>query len=229
LLEAGVFGNPHSKNLTSMAMTELVEQARAAVLRFFNASPEEYTVIFTPNATGALKLVGEAYPFAPGDNYLLTFDNHNSVNGLREFARAKGATVTYLPTVPPDMRVEPDTLAAALPAAGRGRHNLLAYPAQSNFTGVLHPLEWIAQAQAGGWQVLLDAAAFAPTNRLDLGARGILTLWSSRFTSSWLFPRASAAGAHRRWRPAPPLVWRRHLTFSSVLGDGYHDLRRGRL
>ena len=74
-----------------MAMTQLVEHARAFVLEFFNASPDEYTVIFTPNASGALKLVGEAYPFAPGDQYLLTFDNHNSVNGIREFARARGA------------------------------------------------------------------------------------------------------------------------------------------
>jgi selenocysteine lyase/cysteine desulfurase len=46
---------------------------------------------------------------------------------------------------------------------------LFAYPTQSNFTGVQHPLEWIAEAQAQGWDVLLDAAAFAPSNRLDLG------------------------------------------------------------
>src|SRR5690348_11128886 len=54
ILTGGVFGNPHSKNLTSMAMTERVEQTREYVLRYFNASPEEYMVIFTPNATGAL-------------------------------------------------------------------------------------------------------------------------------------------------------------------------------
>src|SRR6187401_2513630 len=58
LLHDGVFGNPHSKNLTSLAMTERVERARAAVLRYFNASPDEYEAIFTPNATGALRLVG---------------------------------------------------------------------------------------------------------------------------------------------------------------------------
>src|SRR5215510_5668359 len=40
----GVFGNPHSKNLTSLAMTRQVEQARAYVLKYFNASPDEYTV-----------------------------------------------------------------------------------------------------------------------------------------------------------------------------------------
>ena len=56
-------------------------------------------------------------------------------------------------------------------AAGRlGSHNLFAYPAQSNFSGVQHALEWIPQAQEAGWDVLLDAAAFVPTNRLDLSA-----------------------------------------------------------
>lgn len=164
----GVFGNPHSKNLTSLAMTQRVEQARAYVLHYFNASPDEYEVIFTPNSTGALKLVGESYPFEPGDTYLLTFDNHNSVNGIREFARAKGATVNYIPIVLPDLRADEDYLAQALDSAQVSHNNLLAYPAQSNFTGVQHPLEWIATAQAKGWDVLLDAASFAPTNRLDL-------------------------------------------------------------
>lgn len=168
LLSDEVFGNPHSRNLTSMAMTELVERARDAVLRCFNASPEEYLAIFTPNSTGALKLVGESYPFAPDDNYLLTFDNHNSVNGIREFARAKGAAVTYLPVVPPDLRVDDGALAKMLEGRHSGQHNLFAYPAQSNFSGVQHPLEWIAQAQALGWDVLLDAASFVPANRLDL-------------------------------------------------------------
>jgi selenocysteine lyase/cysteine desulfurase len=41
-------------------------------------------------------------------------------------------------------------------------------PAQSNFSGVKHPLEIVGEAQAAGWDVLLDAAAFVPTNLLDL-------------------------------------------------------------
>src|SRR6185437_12088807 len=40
--------------------------------------------------------------------------------------------------------------------------------AQSNFSGAQHPLEWIEQAHAHGWDVLVDAAAFVPSNRLDL-------------------------------------------------------------
>src|SRR5512137_632418 len=106
MLLDGVFGNPHSSNPTSLAATQLIESARESVLRFFNADPNEYDVIFTQNASGALKVVGEAYPFGPGDQYLLTFDNHNSVNGIREFAHARGAQVTYIPAVLPDMRVD---------------------------------------------------------------------------------------------------------------------------
>ncbi len=45
---------------------------------------------------------------------------------------------------------------------------LFAYPAQSNFSGVKHPLEWIELAHERGWDVLLDCAAFVPTSRLDL-------------------------------------------------------------
>jgi selenocysteine lyase/cysteine desulfurase len=168
LLDREVLGNPHSNNPTSLAMTRRVEQVRAYVLEYFNASPEEYVAIFTPNASGALKLVGESYPFEPGGHYLLTFDNHNSVNGIREFARAKGAKFTYIPVVPPDLRVDETRLIQYLEQEQAGQPRLFAYPAQSNFSGVQHPLEWIAQAQARGWDVLLDAAAFAPTNRLDL-------------------------------------------------------------
>ena len=169
LLESGVFGNPHSINPTSAASTELAERARASVLEFFNASPDEYVAIFTPNATGALRLVGEAYPFHRGDRFLLTFDNHNSVNGIREFARARGAETTYVPSVAPDLRVDASLLPRYLTETSGDHHNLFAYPAQSNFSGVQHPLEWIGQAHEHGWDVLLDAAAFVPTNRLDLG------------------------------------------------------------
>jgi len=167
LLSEHVFGNPHSSNPTSMAATELVEHAREYVLKFFKADPKEYLCIFTPNASGALKLVGESYPF-PGGHYLLTFDNHNSVNGIREFASARGAEVTYLPVALPDMHVDESQLDEYLSRAKPGGYNLFAYPAQSNFSSVQHPLEWVDRAQAAGWDVILDAAAFVPTSELDL-------------------------------------------------------------
>jgi selenocysteine lyase/cysteine desulfurase len=169
LLRRNVFGNPHSVNPTSAAATALVDRARARVLDYFNASPDEYVAIFTPNATGALRIVGEAFAFEPGDRFLLTFDNHNSVNGIREFARARGAETTYVPSVAPDLRVDERVLRRYLEETRGPGANLFAYPAQSNFSGVQHPLAWIEQAQQLGWSVVVDCAAFVPTNRLDLG------------------------------------------------------------
>jgi selenocysteine lyase/cysteine desulfurase len=168
LLHSGIFGNPHSTNPTSTAMTEHVERTRQYVLKYFNASADDYILVFTQNATGALKLIGESFPFAPGGRFLLTFDNHNSVNGIREFARAKGADVAYAPLAAPGLRIDTERLEALLSQADAARENLFAYPAQSNFSGVKHPLELVTQAQSKGWRVLLDAAAYVPTNRLDL-------------------------------------------------------------
>lgn len=168
LLRQNVYGNPHSANPTSLAMTDLVEGTRNYVMRYFNASPDEYIAIFTPNASGALKHVGESYPFAPGGQYVLTFDNHNSVNGIREFAKSKGAKFTYAPLTVPDLRIDREKLEALLDTAVSDQNNLFAFPAQSNFSGVKHPLELIELAHNKGWDVLLDAAAFVPTNRLDL-------------------------------------------------------------
>ena len=170
ILRAGVLGNPHSSNPTSVAMTDHVERTRRYLLTYFNTSPDDYVVVFTQNATAALKLIGESFPFKPTSRLLLTFDNHNSVNGIREFARAAGAAIDYAPLTAPELRVDQAELGALLERADPSQPNLFAFPAQSNFSGVKHPLELVAHAQSKGWNVLLDAAAFVPTNRLDLSA-----------------------------------------------------------
>lgn len=168
-LSSHTFGNPHSSNPTSMLSTHLVEEARMAVYRHFNADPAEYALIFTSNASGALKLIGESYPFEANGQYLLTFDNHNSVNGIREYAQYHQAKTTYAPIILPDLRIDAESLHQCLRDAPSNSNKLFAYPAQSNFSGVQHDLNWIAIAQENGWDVLLDCAAFVPTNLLDLG------------------------------------------------------------
>ena len=120
LLNRQVLGNPHSASLCSAEMTTLVERTRRAVLAYFNAAGE-YTAVFTLNASGALKLVGESYPFAPGGRCLLTVDNHNSVNGIREFARAKGAVVDYAPLTVPGLNVDRQRLQSLLDPGGGTR------------------------------------------------------------------------------------------------------------
>ena len=228
LLTSAVFGNPHSTNPTSRAMTDLAESARGAVLAHFGADPDEYVAVFTPNASGALKLVAESYPFAPGGAFLLTYDNHNSVNGIREYARARGAEVAYAPVRPPDMGIDADALQQALDVPGHGAKRLFAYPAQSNFSGVLHPLAWIARAQERGWDVLLDAAAFAPTHALDLAAvrPDFVTLSFYKMfgyptgVGALLARREALAGLRRPWFAGGTIAY-------ASVSEPRHDMHEG--
>jgi selenocysteine lyase/cysteine desulfurase len=224
-ISASCFGNPHSENPTSSASTRLVEQARAAVLRHFNTTSDDYAVVFTPNATGACRLIGEAYPFRRRGRLVLTADNHNSVNGLREFARARGARVAYVPITPPDLRVSEADVLAALSRGEGSRPGLFAYPAQSNFSGVQHPLDWVRRAQGAGYDVLLDAAAYVPASRLDLSA-----VRPEFVAVSWykVFGYPTGVGALLVRRDALPRLRRPWFSGGTILGvsvqGGWHQL-----
>jgi len=225
MLGSEVLGNPHSRNPTSTAATERVERVRRLVLEYFGADPDEYCVVFTQNASGALKHVGESYPFCPGSRLLMTFDNHNSVNGIREFARAKGASVGYVPVIDGELRLDEAAMRRELESGGGP--GLFAYPAQSNFSGVRHPLEWIGEARAAGWDVLLDSAAFVPTNRLDLG-RWRPDFATVSFYKMFGFPTGVGCLLARREilkKLRRPWFAGGTITIASVQGDGYfhHD------
>jgi selenocysteine lyase/cysteine desulfurase len=149
LLAQGIFGNPHADSPASRRSTSTIDEVREIVLRFFGVDSSTHEVCFTANTTAAIKLVAESYPFDAETTLALTVDNHNSVNGIREFARAKGARIEYgMPSSP-----------------ARG---LFAFPAQSNFSGRLYPLTLVDEGHARGLDVLIDVAAYAPSHALDL-------------------------------------------------------------
>jgi selenocysteine lyase/cysteine desulfurase len=164
-LQTAVRGNPHADSGPSSASTDATERARALTLEFVGADPSEYDVVFTANATGAVRLLAEAFPFERRSRLILLVDNHNSVNGLAWPARRAGAHAALVPLTGDLRGQDPDD--GLRPAAAP---SLFAYPAQSNFSGVRHPLEWVSRAQARGYRVLLDAASFVPSAPLDLGA-----------------------------------------------------------
>jgi molybdenum cofactor sulfurtransferase len=167
MLKTNVFGNPHSSNPTSQIATKLVEETRKTVLDFFNAG-NDYFCVFTANASASLKIIGECYPFSKNSHLLLSIDNHNSVNGLREYAKMKHSTYSYSSINVPDLRLNEEDLLKNLYAHEDKTEKLLAIPAQSNVSGVKHPLRFVQVAKQKGWDVLLDAAAFVPSNQLDL-------------------------------------------------------------
>jgi selenocysteine lyase/cysteine desulfurase len=162
-LTTRVMGNPHSESAPSRASTEAMDEARALTLQLLDADPGHYEVIFTANASGALRIVADAFPFRTGSRLVLTADNHNSVNGIRVRARRRGAIVAYTPLDAGLRGVEPHRHLTTASAP-----SLFAFPAQSNFSGVKHPLDWIEAAQVRGYRVLLDAAAYLPASRLSL-------------------------------------------------------------
>lgn len=169
--DKNLFANPHSVSPASERSTEYVEEARDLVLEFLGAPKDQYSVIFTQSATASLRLLGESFPWSSESMYMATRDNHNSVLGIRGFAKKSGATFKS---------VEPSEL------EGNGKpyettpqepYNLFAYPAEENFAGRKYPLDWIhkfsktdfgEKFNQGRWFTLLDAAAFVPNDHLDL-------------------------------------------------------------
>ncbi len=162
-LSSKVQGNPHSYSAASLSS---VETLRQKVLDCFNAGLE-YEVIFTANASAAVRIVAECFPFQEGSHFVLTKDNHTCAHSVREYANKNKATVRYV-TLTPELLIWDESMLRALNAADASKPNLLAYPSQSNATGALHDLGWVQQAQQRGFMVLLDVAAHVPTFALDL-------------------------------------------------------------
>lgn len=121
-------------------------------------------------------MIGETFPWSDGSLFRYLRENHNSVLGIREYVLANGATFQSVDErlVGAWSRGERDIDSPA-ERTGKGEvHNLFAFPAEDNFAGVKYPLEWIDSIQnktepGSHWHVVLDAAAYVPTQPLDLG------------------------------------------------------------
>ena len=55
---------------------------QALILQFFNTDKDHYSVIFTQNASAAIKIVSESFPYEQSSILGLLSDNHNSVLGI---------------------------------------------------------------------------------------------------------------------------------------------------
>lgn len=162
-----VMGNTHSVSNSSKLSSRCADEARDAVLSFFRAPPG-YTVVFTANATAALKLVGEAYPFKSNNAYILGADSHNSVHGIREYALRRGAGVHYIPSTSTGgfvLSTAKDILSQHKP---QNTSSLFALTGASNVTNAKNPLSIIRFASSLGYHTLLDAAALAPSSIISL-------------------------------------------------------------
>ncbi|KAL8674020.1 MAG: hypothetical protein Q9168_001552 [Polycauliona sp. 1 TL-2023] len=176
LMNAHLFGNPHSQSPSSLQSTELVETARLRILRFFRADPKYFDLVFVANATAALKLVAEGVRghATNGLWYGYHADSHTSLVGLRQLASAGSRCFFSDAEVRQWLSEDLDPTSKG-PGDGQAPPvQLFAYPAQSNMNGRRLPLDWPSQlrrcAYTGNRELysLLDAAAFVSTAQLDL-------------------------------------------------------------
>ncbi len=103
------------------------------------------------------------------------------------------------------------------------RAGLVSFPAQSNFSGVQHSLALVEQAQALGFDVLLDMAAFVPSHALslrrcpaDFAAMSFYKLFGYPTGLGALVARRDALARLRR-----PWFAGGTVTFASVAADAH--------
>ncbi|KAF7510942.1 hypothetical protein GJ744_005772 [Endocarpon pusillum] len=167
-LTTNLFGNPHSGSSSSQLSSARIDNARIEVLRFLNADPALFDVVFVGNATAAIKLVADAFrDHVEGFFYGYHVDSHTSLVGVRELARLGSECFS-------NDGVERWLTASAKPPHSRRPRALFGYPGQSNLSGYRPPRDWCSRIyelrKFHGQQIfsLYDAAARLHTAFLDL-------------------------------------------------------------
>ena len=168
-MTSNLFGNPHSASPSSQLSTQRIEDVRLRVLQFFQASCDDFDLIFVANATAGIKMVMEAFREQEGGFwYGHHKDAHTSLVGVREAAKLGHHCFMS------DAEVEAWLQARGSDSAFlcQDEMALFAYPAQSNMDGRRLPLRWTGHLRSSKNAVrtysLLDAAALVPTAPLDL-------------------------------------------------------------
>lgn len=120
--------------------------------------------------------------------FVYLHDNHTSVLGMRDVALSRSADVidisrNELINITKETESPNNQKNGVLKDCDIIERALFVYPAQCNFSGYKYPLKWVENVNQGilnkfteekidkvfyEWAVLLDAAAFVSTNKLDL-------------------------------------------------------------
>lgn len=139
-LEQNLYGNPHSDSTPSLHTSECIKSVRLRVLRFFNADPKDFDIVFTANATSAIKMLLTCLAdYSSSESKDLWYgyhqDSHTSLVGGRELADAHRCFEN-------DHEVDKWVENACHPESNDTTLLLLGYPGQSNMTGRRLPSHW---------------------------------------------------------------------------------------
>lgn len=220
-----LFGNPHSASAPAQLSGSVVDSVREKALRFLGADPAHFDLVFTANATAAIKLVAESFRDLALESstsgsfwYGYHKDAHTSLVGPREHTNGQHHCFTS------DQEVE-DWLLGYRYLPGRKEDDdtpgIFAFPGQSNMTGRRLPLSWSRKLRRStrishqNTYSLLDAAGLATTTQLDFSdpdAAPDFTVLS--FYKIFGFPDLGALIVRRK--SAHILTWRKYFGGGTV-------------
>lgn len=173
-----IYGNPHSFSSAAQLSSDLVDDVRFRILRFVNASPDLFDVVFTSNATAGIRLVIEGLrdylaSRNAGMRYVYHVESHTSAVGAREMTDV--ANQQHLST---DVEVEEFCESLKQRAAeGDDFGTVFQFPGQSNMSGRRFPMnDWCRLFRQSTERddnresfSVVDAASLASTYPLDSG------------------------------------------------------------
>src|SRR5436309_4183659 len=149
--------------------TAAMEKARVKVARFINARQSKQ-IIFTRNTTESINLVAYSWGntnIAAGDRIVLTeLEHHSNLVPWQLLAQRTGALLEFVP-ITDDGLLRLDIYEQLL----EQKPKLVAFTHMSNVLGTINPAqEMIAQANAVGATVVVDAAQSVPHLPVDVQA-----------------------------------------------------------
>jgi cysteine desulfurase family protein (TIGR01976 family) len=158
--------NTHWNYPTSAETDSVIDNARAAIADFFNATPRE--IAFGNNMTTLTFHVSRALgrKWGPADEVVVTeLDHQANVAPWKEMARERGVTIR---TVPFDVKTG-ELIWSELEKAVTSKTKLVAIGAASNALGTISPVAEAAKlAHAKGALCYVDAVHFASHRVIDV-------------------------------------------------------------
>jgi hypothetical protein len=144
------------------------------IMKYMNISESDYIMVFTTSRSSAYKILAESYPFGAYSRLLTVYDYQSEAMSLMvASAKQRGAKTLTANFKWPSLQISARDLRYKLQDRRHRkeprRKGLFVFPVQSRVTGAKYSYQWMSQAQANDWNVLLDASALGPKDMDALG------------------------------------------------------------
>ncbi|CAM6038788.1 unnamed protein product [Sphagnum compactum] len=144
------------------------------IMKYMNISESDYIMVFTTSRSSAYKILAESYPFGAYSRLLTVYDYQSEAMSLMvASAKQRGAKILTANFKWPSLQISARDLRYKLQDRRHRkeprRKGLFVFPVQSRVTGAKYSYQWMSQAQANDWNVLLDASALGPKDMDALG------------------------------------------------------------